>query len=520
MVRSSVRQMIATSVCTCAAVVVVSGCGGGQHGKNSTASDAKLARPAPAAVGDTAVESSNLLIDDEGRTYVLIPADGAETDMGSKGSRPHEGAEGDTASNVAQIARLTPAGTLDSSYGFDGHVTLRFKDGEFESFRPQRIAAVDDETLIIAGSVELPPVSSDGTEPRDAGEMLGLIRASWDGDKDEGFGTKGSLALDLPDIDVDDEALMVTALLPDETGTTIVVRRSGLGGTGTSLLRLDASGEPDRSTWYQGSEEMFNKDLPNGFDPIGAAQNADGDTYLSFLDGAGPLSPPGAKYDHKMRAAESVDAPFEVQRDRAIRSANGIRSFAVTSDGSYLFSSALYDGDEVKNSTLVTRQDADGAPDADFGMGGLEAAEITHRPDGTKAQLPGDTGVTWIAQDDMSFPSRMTVDDEGAIYVAGAGGPSSPDVRIVKLDRRGRLAKRWADDGVASAEFPIADSHMYRQPVIEGLQLLKDGGLLVLVSQSSGPYFGRAIYRLTKSGALASKWGKNGRAVVTPTIPK
>src|SRR5689334_5962118 len=105
---------------SCAAVLTLGALSACSDGGSGDGGDGPLAATTAEPLGATAVDANALLVDDDGRTYVLLDADGEETDTDGEDARPHEGTEEDTAPNVGQVARLTPTGALDAEWGDDG----------------------------------------------------------------------------------------------------------------------------------------------------------------------------------------------------------------------------------------------------------------------------------------------------------------------------------------------------------------------------------------------------------------
>lgn len=504
-----------------ATAALVSGCSGTDIASESNSS---IPPSKPVAIGEVANEGSNLVVDNKGRTYVVLAYDGEGTGQGKDQKRTGEGGREDTAANQAQLVRLTPSGMLDRSFGKRGRVSLKFEDGDYSSFTPQRLAADPDGNLLIAGSVDVDPAQ---TEERESGygvdstpENLGLIKTDAEGAPDTAFGSDGSLALSLADIKLTKERLTAVALLPDDSGTTISVERTGYNGTGSSFVRITPDGQPDRKTWNEGSDDQFDKGQRDGFTPVGMAQSEDLTTFYGYLDGIGKLSPVGAPatYDEK----EYIAVPYTVNySNRSIRSPNGLRSFSVLESGDVVGAHVLNNDKEVVNSSFVTKQDSAGKTVTSFGAAALKDSEVEHHPEGKKSALPPNDGVTWFNhKDQIEMAQSLLVTSNESIYVAGSGGDNSEHVRIVKLTKSGKLDEEWGDDGTASAEFSIADKYMYRQPYVEGMQLLKDGSLLALVSQQSGTFFGRTVYRFTSEGELDERWGDQGESTIRPTYQK
>jgi uncharacterized delta-60 repeat protein len=503
--------------------LLLAGCGADEPRKVESSSK-PIPATQPLQVDDAANEGSNLVVDEDGFTYVLVPTDGDEEDTEDDDARPGEGGPADTAPNVAQVVRLTPSGKLDREYGDDGHVDVQFEDGDYVSFTAQRIAASGDEHLVIAGSVSPAPIEDPDEatfDEREAAKVqsLGITRITVDGELDETFGGTGAISFSLVEVGLEEERIEVLALLPDEDGITLSVGRSANAGVATTFLRLLPDGTPDRATWNEGSEDLFDAEQRDAYSPVSLAQAANGDVTYAFRDGAGPLSPIGEPSNYEDAVFAAV--PYELDHaNRSLRSPSGLSAISVLDDGVILGLHVLNNDEEAENVSLVTRQAADGTIDEEFGAGSLEEADLPTKPDGTAKQLPPDEGVTWLDPfEQVGIGQRIAVDDDGSIYVAGPGRDDSDELRVVKLREDGTVDETWGEDGMVRAEFTIADEYMYRQPHVDGIQLLEDGALLVLVYQDAGPYFGRSVYRITKDGELDGRWGKAGVATVRPTLP-
>src|SRR3954453_21024833 len=132
------------------------------------------------------------------------------------------------------IARYKPSGMLDHSFSQNGKATVKFATGKAGPAWPGRANAVaigEHGKIIAIGAVGARPTHRRPT-------ALGVARFKSNGRLDRSFSENGKLRL--PRIGRHDVASSVAL---DEQGRILI---AGQAGAGATLVRLTASGEPDR----------------------------------------------------------------------------------------------------------------------------------------------------------------------------------------------------------------------------------------------------------------------------------
>jgi uncharacterized delta-60 repeat protein len=128
-------------------------------------------------------------------------------------------------SNHTDMARYAPDGSLDTSFGDGGTLTLgglRLGEG---------LALQDDGGIVLAGAVDV------GGSSR-----FGVMRLDANGRPDETFGDEG-----MARVDFEREGEMATAVTLDAEGRIVVAGRAGNINTDFAAARLDTNGQLDAS---------------------------------------------------------------------------------------------------------------------------------------------------------------------------------------------------------------------------------------------------------------------------------
>jgi uncharacterized delta-60 repeat protein len=249
----------------------------------------------------------------------------------------------------SKITRLRSNGSIDRSFGANGHVDVRSL--EISVQRGGGILVLSSEQQELGGTTPM------------------VTRLLPSGDVDRTFGRGGSVQVDLGDRF--DEAAAMTAL-PD--GKIVIAGRSGPSfdpRTGiirgdTIVARLSINGALDRSFGGDGRVAV-----PQAEEPAALKSGPRGTIYLQ--DGSFRrlirLTRNGS-LDHSFGQQGAVTIPFTVEPPETFFLAQG--DFAVLPDGGVMIAASLStSGDQDHGKVAVLRLRPDGSVSSSYGNGGL-----------------------------------------------------------------------------------------------------------------------------------------------------
>ena len=374
--------------------------------------------------------------DDVGRALALLP-DGRLVVAGY--------AEGEDGAAFA-LARYTPGGALDPSFGTGGTLTLAPDSG---THRAHALALLPDGRMVVAGLV--------------GGGDFGVARLLPDGTPDSTFGEDGWVTTDFGG--GEDEAHAIV-LQPD--GRIVVGGSSRFGAAdGFALARYDADGSPD-STF--GTDGRVTTGAASGVDRLAALLlQPDGHLVAVGTGGTeGSLSfalvryLPSGSLDPAFGAGGLVTTslgPLDDAATTAVLQPDGrlvVGGYTRNREGSF-FAFAL------------ARYLPDGTPDAGFGTAG-----VTFTP----------------------FPSgfasiyRLALQPDGRLVAVGPARANAPEVvALARYDTTGALDPSFGMGGTATVQFGRFVDTPY------DLALQPDGRIVVAGSTYVGFNLGFALLR-------------------------
>jgi uncharacterized delta-60 repeat protein len=357
------------------------------------------------------------------------------------------------------VVRYDTDGSLDSTFGGDGRVTIDFGLGS--SSDATGLALQPDGKIIVTGSCSVPGASNTD---------FAAVRLNDDGTLDTSFGNGGKQTIDFGG---NDGALGV-ALQSDGK----IVMMGATDNYYFSVTRLNAYGNLDTSFDTDGKHIIFfgsiravalqpdNKFLVAGETTSGDAVmrlNSDGTTDNSFgSDGTEHV--PGFAF--------------------------GPTSLAVQSDGKIVLAGSA--GPQGINFG-VERVNNDGSLDTSFGSGGL--ATITF-------------GNGSSANNDQA--TAVAIDPIGRVIVAGSSSVNAGDFAVALLSSNGSLDTSFNGSGKQTIDFGT--------PAFAYGLALQSGGKIVAVGQTGlfqNSVSDFAVARLNVDGGVDNSFGTGGE-VTTP----
>jgi uncharacterized delta-60 repeat protein len=251
-------------------------------------------------------------------------------------------------STSAAVARLTPNGLLDPTYGVGGIATVTFTSFPGNGF--SQIAQLSDGTVVLAGDGVIAALDSTGTlDPTwdPSGPVPGVL---------SGLGHLSGLTAD---------------------GTTVVATETAAPAA-SHLHRWLRSGAPDSTLGGTGAVAL---PLPWQFD--GAFTGPDGDYYLTATKGGPGYRSHGVA---RMLPAGTLDPTYGAAGVSTLPvqdSSPGGASVTFRGTAAYVFTSYGVGDPEV------VRLSSTGAPDPTFGAGGLVQLMKRDLPAGQLPRLAG-----------------------------------------------------------------------------------------------------------------------------------
>ena len=387
-----------------------------------------------------------------GRRYTSFP-DGSTANLHGLLVEPGNGimATGDNGGSRLALARYSASGGLDGSFGSGGQQTHSLD----ATAQPFALVAQPDGKLVQVGHVAV-------------GGQLQMAMTRWteDGLLDEnGFGTRGLVAIDLPD---SSERAFAALVQPD--GRIVVAGRQVAFGAPTgsmAILRTTAGGYRD-TTFGAGGWAL--PVFPGGVDSTAHAlvRQPDGKLLVAGTTGTGGgsdfgllrLNADGSLDDDSDGAGFDGDGYLRLDIDGADDHGRGLALAPDSPDpgqpeilvGGYARRGAAGDYDPV-----VVRLDATGTPvdTASFGTDGVAFIE-----------LPG--------EDDTI--SAMAVGSDGKIVLTGE---RAGELLVVRLTAAGALDTSFDDDGWATYALDLS-------AIGEDVALREDGRIVVAARVGSG----------------------------------
>ncbi len=403
------------------------------------------------------------------------------------------------------IARLTPSGQLDATFGNEGLVNSTFDtDATW-------ITVLADGKIVLAGITASP-------QPGTGVSAIFLDRYTATGQPDSSFGVNGTLATNI----------IVPSTLSQSFGTF------GIFGEFGGLLQ-----DPGDSQIV-----LAGAFIRNNHSTLGVARlNEDGTLDASFGSGG------------------QTAAPFlnKIYYDSGniYASASPLSQAAVQPDGKVVVVATAYTAfnvvDGVDSAFTVLRFNSDGSPDTQFGVGGAVtiaagsfpwANALTFQPDGKivvagvaneqillarlqpDGSLDASFGANGVLMTDLNDANGLSVESvngvavrpNGRIVLAGLArgpAPAFPDYFMaIQFNPDGSRDSTFGDQGLVLTSFNQHGHH------VAGLVLSSDGRLTVAgsvdVYVAPSYVLELAMVRYNSDGTLDTTFGVGGK-VVAPT---
>jgi uncharacterized delta-60 repeat protein len=397
------------------------------------------------------------------------------------------------------VARYNLDGTLDTSFGGKGWVTVDFSSSSdlFASSRDIATAVVvqPDGRIVVAGYSNVN--AADRFE--DAGYEFALLRLNSDGSLDASFDGDGKLTIDFGDF-FDDKAKAL-ALRPDGKIVVSGNRFSEVLGYGFEVAQLNTDGSLDTSFSDDGKQFVdfgtfydFNTDL---------ALQPDGNiVLLGTLDSGWFLEEYSPNYDFavaRLNADGSFDTTFDSDGRQSIDLASDFdygTAVAIQPDGKIAVSGNSFQRGSYE--FAVARLNADGSLDTSFDGDAWQSVDFG----GT--QLPGDPDPAWFDEDAQD----MALQPDGKIVVAGTVFRDEPflgnNFAMTRFNADGSLDTSFDGDGRQMMDTPFNE-------VALGVALQPDSKLVV-VGFTTGQVVDKdfALARLNGDGSVDHNFGQGG----------
>ncbi len=290
------------------------------------------------------------------------------------------------------LVRYNAVGTLDSTFGTNGIVSVAFSGDNSSDSEPRSLALLPDGKILAAGSAAIPLGSFQ--------KRAALARFNANGTLDSTFGTDGGLATDNPGGVINEIAVQADG--------KIIAANGGFANSGFGLTRYNANGSVDQTF---GEFGRINTVFPAGSSAVATEVLIQPDGKI--LAG-GYLSPLGwvlARYEANGTLDRTFGTGGRVQVNNVPTSnTNDPRSydFTLQPDGKILFGGGEGFGDfhlvRLKARNVATQFDFDGDGRADVGV---------YRPSNGTWYLNQTTGGFYATQFGVSADVSVPADYDG-----------------------------------------------------------------------------------------------------------
>lgn len=391
---------------------------------------------------------------------------------------------------IASAQAQRPAGTLDTSFGTEGKLSVR---PSYES-KLTAIAAQPDGKIVVAGS---------------SGYKLTLMRLNRDGTADVSFAGSGILRTQYDSVYATRSALLIQ---PDGKILVNIIEDSRPVGQSSAdfvIARFNADGSPDTSfsldgkatADFSGAKDTSQMMALQADGKIVVAGTSNANFALVRFDADGNLD---TTFNGSGKVVTNFPVPYQF-----------ITAMTVQSDGKILVAGT---GETNKNQDIMlARYNSDGSLDSSFGKEGriltdlgtyetskalmmqadgsflvagskkngvLEYYEsdifiVKYHPDGSLDDKFGDAGkvITSFGKYEDIYSAILQAD--GKIVVAGTSGAGNPlmiytlsDFLAVRYNADGTFDKDFGDNGKITTDFG-------RVEIAKDVALDKDGNILL-----------------------------------------
>ncbi len=289
--------------------------------------------------------------------------------------------EGLSGLTVFAVLRLLPDGSLDSSFGSDGLVTVPFS----ATAQAEAVALQPDGKILVAGDYSL-----------NQGDMV-VVRLTTGGSLDPSFGTGGEQTVSFGASSLD--VAQALAIQPDGKIVLAGEHRTDTTTQAFALARLDTNGSLDTSFGTGGMQAytalglgVANAVAVQGDGKIVMAGQGEEGFVVARVSSTGTLDQSFGQAGSVTVATSDSEYGFKDE---------GANALAIESDGKILVAGSL--GDPTTDFS-VTRIDTDGTLDPTFADAGIQSFLFNQR---------------WGSGVDLGDANAMALTPDGKVVVAG-----------------------------------------------------------------------------------------------------
>ena len=336
---------------------------------------------------------------------------------------------------------------LDPNFGDNGVALANFPDNAYA----YDVAIDADGKIVVAGVTFTPSENSSSESEGD----FAIVRYNADGSLDASFGEDGKVATDFGG------AESAEAITVDENGKILVAGYiQASTSAGFALARYNTDGSLDGSFGNRG------RTVVEGY----------GVTPELAIDSDGKILLAADFALLRLNADGSLDTSFGSSGVAYTITYADIAALALTPDGKIILAGGIYESGSSALDFIVSRYNADGSPDKNFGKDGVATTDF--------------------GGDDFAY--ALSIDRAGKIVVGGYT-TNNVDFALVRYNTDGSLDTSFGENGKVTTDFDTYG-------IIYALALDKSNNLLA-AGYNNGD-FGVARYK--PDGSLDTSFGVSG----------
>lgn len=352
------------------------------------------------------------------------------------------------------VARLNTDGSLDTSFGDQGALSIDFGGGTAWD-TAYAVLIQPDGKIVVAGET----LDQSSTYTYD----VALVRLNADGSLDTSFGTGGRVIYDSGGSSAD----RATGIVRQTDGSLVIAGNTDRNGEYDALFaRFTPDGAPDTTFGTNGSVTLTFG--PGSTETVTALVRLSDDTLVAAGEG------PGGSGQQTMAAFRLTKdgQPDTTFSDDGLVIVNFGQSYATAraavlqTDGKLVLAGYYYPSGQA---VALARLNTDGSLDTDFGSGGTATPDL---------------GAAWNGH----WANGVVVQADGSIVVAGGLQPAdfnlAHDLYLARLQADGTLDTTFGNQGVAIADFGSPDQ--LSNASANALLLQTDGRLVAGGTLASG----------------------------------